>query len=253
MSDSVDSFVAVDGKHFVTIDSGSHQFRQFIGVKGQLVSTRSDGMLKIRFPDQSDDLEVSVQSVVEYGADASETQGLDIGIYFGTETGNTETIAEEIAKRLADCRVTACKDIVNCSVAEFLNHDVLLLGVSTWNIGDIQYNWEEKLGKIGAQDYPGIKVGIFGLGDAAGYPDTFVDDMGILWDEIKGKGAELIGVWPTAGYDFDESKGLYDDAHFLGVVIDDDGEQEKTPERIDQWVAQIRRELGLTPSTEAAA
>ena len=136
-------------------------------------------------------------------------------------------------------------------MTDLLKHDILILGNSTWNIGDIQFNWEDKLEEIAAQDYTGIKVAMFGLGDAAGYPDTFVDGLGILWGCMKDKGAALVGLWPTEGYDFDDSKGLTEDReNFLGLVLDEDNESMLTEERISEWVAQIRNELKLP---EAAA
>lgn len=249
MSGTESQFLPVDGEHHVTIEAGSDQFEQFIGKDGLLVATHPDGLVRISFSGEI--IDVSAAFVVAFDP-AQPSPGPNIGIYFGTETGNTEYIAEKIRVRLNDCNIAAFKDISKCSVAELLAHDVLLLGISTWNIGDIQYDWEEKLGELASQNYEGTKVGMFGLGDAAGYPDTFVDGLGILWEEIKEKGPELIGIWPITGYEFDASKGMHDDAHFLGVVIDEDGEPEKTDERLDRWVAQLRSELNLPEATEAA-
>lgn len=248
-------FVRIEGEHFVTVLSDNQKFPHLAGVRGLLKSSGPNAMIRVLFDGQENETELSAFDVVEYGADAvvPQTAGPDVGIYFGTETGNTETAAEAIRDQLAGCRVSAFKDIADCPVGDFLKHDVLLMGVSTWNIGDIQYNWEEKLDEIEAQDYSGIKVAIFGLGDAAGYPDTFVDGMGILWDRMKERGAQLIGIWPTEDYEFDESKGLYDESHFLGVVLDEDGEAEKSPERISTWIAQLLGELGVSTAEAAAA
>ena len=247
------NFTTVEGEHYVTVPPGNQNYPNLIGVRGRLAASGPDAMVRVLFDGHSEETELSAFDIIEYGSEVSEASaGINVGIYFGTETGNTETVAEPIRDLLSGCNVAAFKDIADCPVAEMLQHEVILLGVSTWNIGDIQYNWEEKLDEIEAQDYSGIRVGIFGLGDAAGYPDTFVDGMGILWDRIKEKGAELIGIWPTEGYEFDESRGLYDDSHFLGVVIDEDGEAELPPERIERWVVQLLAELGVTNSSAAA-
>lgn len=254
MSDNAKEFTPIEGQNFVTVPAGNSEFSQFIGVRGQMMSVGPDAMLRVQFEGQDTETEISAFHVEDITGDSAATAtdaGPRIGIYFGTETGNTETIAEQLREKLDSCTINGFADIANCPVSDLLNHDALLLGVSTWNIGDIQYNWEEKLDEIEAQDYTGIKVAIFGLGDAAGYPDTFVDGMGILWDRMKEKGAELVGVWPTDGYEFDDSKGMFDEDHFLGVVIDEDGEEEKTPGRINEWVAQLRNEIGLFPSANA--
>lgn len=186
-------------------------------------------------------------------SESGETSNPSIGIFFGTEGGNTEAIAELIRDQLAEQNLISFKNISECETSDLLNHDVLLLGTSTWNIGDIQYDWEEKLEEISQLDLKGIKVGLFGVGDAEGYPDTFVDGMGILWDSMKESGPVLIGKWPTKDYTFDESKGLLDEDHFMGVVLDEDNESALTPERIETWVKQLLQELKQGESANSAA
>ena len=54
------------------------------------------------------------------------------------------------------------------------------------------------------------------MGDQAGYPDNFLDAMGQLWKVVKELGSpELVGIWPTEGYEFDASEGLFDESHFI--------------------------------------
>ena len=55
---------------------------------------------------------------------------------------------------------------------------------------------------------------------------------------------QLIGVWPSAGYEFDESKGMYDEDHFLGLGLDEENEPDLHEERIRDWTNQLRKELG---------
>ena len=165
-----------------------------------------------------------------------------IGIFFGSDTGNTERIAEMIGERLPEIEFV-CKDIDKSSVDEFMDFEVLLFGVSTWNIGEIQCSWEDLLDDLKTRDFSGKRVGLFGLGDSAGYPDTFVDGLGILWECIGKERPPLIGVWSKEGYIFDDSRGMFDENHFLGLVIDEDSEPEYTDERVDRWVEQIKREL----------
>ena len=93
----------------------------------------------------------------------------------------------------------------------------------------------------------GKKIALFGLGDAFGYAENFLDALGLLWDEVKKCGApELIGVWPTEGYTFDESVGKFDEDHFLGLGLDEDNEPDLHDERIAAWVAKVKGELGLS-------
>jgi len=165
-----------------------------------------------------------------------------IGVFYGSDTGNTERIAEMIGERLAPFEFV-CKNIDDCSVDDFLASDVILFGVSTWNIGEIQCSWEDKLDELKTRDFSGKHVGLFGLGDSAGYPDTFVDGLGILWECVGTERPPLIGVWSTEGYIFDDSRGMFDDQNFLGLVIDEDFEPELSEDRVDRWVEQVKGEI----------
>ena len=172
---------------------------------------------------------------------------LDIGVFYGSDTGNTERIAQMICELFKPCEITAI-DIENCDTEAIVKPAIFLLGVSTWDIGHIQCSWEDKLEELEGLDLSEKKVGIFGLGDSVGYPDTFVDGMGILWESLGKQKPELIGVWPTEGYDFDDSRGKYDEDQFLGLVIDEDSEPDRTDDRVAKWVEQLKAELGLFES-----
>ncbi|MEL6108737.1 MAG: flavodoxin [Planctomycetota bacterium] len=167
-----------------------------------------------------------------------------IGVFFGSDAGNTQRIAEMICELLRPLEVTA-KDIDDCEVSELVEPDVVLLGVSTWNFGEIQCSWEDKLEELADQDLTGKCFGLFGLGDCVNYADTFVDGLGILWESLGKERPKLIGMWSTEGYDFIASRGLVDDETFLGLVIDEDTEPELTDDRVQGWVKQIKSELGL--------
>ena len=52
-------------------------------------------------------------------------------------------------------------------------------------------------------DFTGKKVGFIGLGDQDGYPDNFLDALGIIWDVVEKNGGSLFGTWPTDGFEFD--------------------------------------------------
>ena len=168
-----------------------------------------------------------------------------VGIFYGSSTGNTESAAEKIEERLAD-HVMQIEDVAHADAADIGRHDVILFGVSTWNIGEMQDDWAEFIPKMEGLDLSGKKVGFFAMGDASGYPYNFLDALGELWDAVKVLGGpDLIGVWPTGEYNFDESRGLYDANHFLGLGLDDDNEPDLTDERIDAWLDQVKEQAGL--------
>lgn len=68
--------------------------------------------------------------------------------------------------------------------------------------------------------------------------------MGILEEKISDLGAKTVGYWPTDGYEHSQSLAIRD-RKFCGLAIDEDNEPDQTEPRIQTWVAQIKREMGL--------
>ena len=170
---------------------------------------------------------------------------MSIAIVFGSTTGNTEFAASMIKDELGS-HVTLFEDVADIQPQDLLAHDVLLLGCPTWHIGELQDDWEIFLPEMNGLDLSGKKVAFFGMGDAVAYADTFLDAFGEMWDLIKNLGnPQLVGLWPTEGYDFEESKGLFDEKHFLGLGLDEENQDDLHEERVKAWVKQLRQELGL--------
>jgi len=105
----------------------------------------------------------------------------------------------------------------------------------------LQEDWDSFIDEIEEVDYDGKMVAYVGLGDKEGYPDTFMDAPGIIHERIADSGAQFVGLWDTAEYEFEESKALVD-GKFLVLMIDEDNEQDKTDDRIARWVAQLKSE-----------
>lgn len=156
-------------------------------------------------------------------------------IFFGSTTGNTEAVAHQIAKQL-DAPVF---NVANCNAEKLLEFDTLLLGTSTLGVGDLQDDWESFISKVEQADISGKSVALFGLGDAEGYPDSFVDGMGIIYNAIKDKGCNIIGKVDCSDYTYDESTAEVDGS-FVGLPLDEDNESDKTAERIQNWIKMIK-------------
>ncbi len=162
-----------------------------------------------------------------------------IGIFYGSTEGNTERIVTEIQNQLGDAELHN----VNSATADDVQpYSFVILACPTWDIGQLQEDWENFIDEIENVDFAGKKVTYVGLGDADGYPDTFIDALGIIHDRIKDKGATFVGAWPTEGYDFEASKALVD-GKFLGLAIDEDNQKDLTAGRIEKWVAQLKTEF----------
>ena len=168
----------------------------------------------------------------------------NISIIYGSDSGCTEEIARKIGKKLDICD-SEIKEVSETKEEDFTKFKILILGVSTWYIGDLQYDWDNFFEEFKKIDFTGVNVALFGLGDQYGYSYNYVDGVGILAEVVLKNGGNVFGHWPNKGYQFDESRGLLDEKTFYGLALDEDNEPEYTEERINRWVAQIKEELEM--------
>ncbi len=159
-------------------------------------------------------------------------------VFYGSSTGNTETAANAIASKLG-------ADLFNVDSSpadKFAEYDNLIFGTSTWGVGDLQDDWEDFISELEEADLDGKVVAIFGLGDSATYPDSFVDGIGTIYNTVKDKGCKVVGFTETEGYDYEESTAEVD-GKFVGLPLDEDNEGDMTDERIEKWTEQLKGEL----------
>ncbi len=169
-----------------------------------------------------------------------------IGLFYGSSTGNTEFIAYQI-KAAFDAIEDGMVEIHNIGATtpeKMLSYQYLIMGIPTWNTGELQDDWSFFFPKLEEMDFSGKKVALFGLGDQNGYGYNFLDAMGMLADQLLLRDAELLGMWSHKSYQFEESKASIED-HFLGLGVDQDGQENMTTDRIKVWVAQIKEQFAL--------
>ncbi|WNZ55158.1 flavodoxin [Microbulbifer sp. MKSA007] len=168
-----------------------------------------------------------------------------IGLFYGSDEGNTESVALRIRARLGEDNVDLF-DIADVTQLDIANYQYLIFGIPTWDFGQIQSDWEEFWEDVQEIDFSGKTVALFGLGDQFGYGDYFLDAMGMLHDVIVEKGATIVGHWSTEGYEYEASKAEVEGgAKFVGLAIDEDQQEEMTTERLNRWCLQIAEELAL--------
>lgn len=167
-----------------------------------------------------------------------------IGIFFGSDTGNTENIAQQVQQQLGTDKAELF-DIAKSSKEDIEQFDYLFLGIPTWYYGESQCDWDDFYPNLEQVDFSGKTVAIFGCGDQEDYAEYFCDAMGTLRDIIIAQGAKIVGNWSTDGYHFESSKSLVDDNHFVGLAIDEDRQPELTQERVQTWVSQVVAEMGI--------
>ena len=168
-----------------------------------------------------------------------------IGLFYGSTTGNTADAAETIRQAFNEISPGSIEDVFDIAqtgIEAMADYDMLILGISTWDIGELQYDWVDVMDDLENLDLDGKKVAIFGLGDQLGFPDTFQDAIGMLGEEVRKRGAELVGFTSTEGFNFYESRGV-ENGQFMGLSLDEDNQPDLTAKRIKDWVEQLQEEF----------
>lgn len=162
-----------------------------------------------------------------------------VHVIFGSDGGATKALASKIATA-CQTRGLASKaiDIKAATAADFEACDLLILGSPTYGDGTLQTDWEEHFEKLVSARLAGKTVALFGTGDQATYPSSFVDAMGILYDQVVAQGARVVGFTDTSGYDYLQSAAERD-GRFVGLALDQDTQSSKTDKRVTEWLAQL--------------
>jgi flavodoxin I len=161
----------------------------------------------------------------------------NIAIIYGSSTDNTKNVALKIAQKLSGENVLLT-DVSKVKFGDLANYPNIILGTSTWGLGDLQDDWDSRISELQSVDLTGKTLAFFGLGDSSSYSDTFTDGMGLLYEAVSRKGVKAVGEVSTEGYSFDSSKAVKN-GKFVGVAIDEDNESDLTEQRIDAWLASI--------------
>ena len=167
-----------------------------------------------------------------------------VGLFYGSTTGKTADAAEQVQSALGGESVVDLQDIADTDASSLAEYDYLIIACPTWNIGDLQDDWEAVFDDLDDVDFSGKTVAYFGTGDQIGYSDNFMDAMGQLEEKISGLGAKTVGYWPTDGYEHNESRAIRD-GKFCGLALDDDNESEKSAARSEEWAAQVKQAMSL--------
>lgn len=172
----------------------------------------------------------------------SDTQA-QIGLFFGSTTCYTEMAAEKIQAALGH-ELVDLHNIKDVSLSRTQDYPILILGISTWDFGELQEDWESQWQDIGQTNLTGKVIALFGLGDQLGYADWYQDALGMLHDEVSLQQCHIIGYCPNTGHEFNASKALTEDKqYFVGLPLDDENQYEQTEQRIESWCQQLLTEI----------
>lgn len=163
-----------------------------------------------------------------------------IGIFYGSTTGTTAGIAQEIAKAL-NVNANDVKDVANTAPSAIGDYDVLILGTSTWGSGDMQGDMAEFLDGLEMVDLRGKDVALFGAGDEQ-MSDTFCNAVGEMYYKLRNTGANFIAKYNVDGMEFHHSEAMVGDLA-VGLLVDTVNHPEETSRRINEWCELISREI----------
>jgi flavodoxin I len=166
-----------------------------------------------------------------------------IGIFFGgKDNGSTAKVARKIQELLGKDKATI-HNVSSAKTHDVNKYDYLVLGTAAWGIGEMHSDWENFIEELLDAELANKKVAIYGLGDQAMYPESFVDGLGTIFCRLPFK-QNVVGFTATDGYKYYYSTAEKD-GQFVGLAIDDDSQPELTDSRIEKWVKQVKKEFGI--------
>ena len=153
-----------------------------------------------------------------------------IGLFYGSDSGNTQKVAEKIAQKLQNVEIF---DVAKANKEELKGFKNLILATPTYGSGDIQGDWEDFLSSLKEEDFDGKVVALVGLGDQ----DTFCNGLYEIYKLLKN--AKIIGQTSTKGYEYEDSDSVVD-GKFVGLILDEDNQEDLTEQRIQEWCEEIK-------------
>lgn len=152
------------------------------------------------------------------------------GIFYGSTTGTTESVARLIAEKLGVSPADV-HDVSKLDAALAESYEALILGTSTWGDGELQDDWYDGIKVLKNANLSGKTIALFGCGDSESYSDTFCDGMGLLFEDLK-----------DSDYTYASSVAAAD-GKFVGLALDDVNESDRTDARVSAWTEMLKADL----------
>lgn len=164
-----------------------------------------------------------------------------VGLIYSFNSKNTSNIADQIANQFQNNQL----EKINAEIItekEFLSYNNFILGIPTWFDGELPTYWDEFGPSIEDMDLKGKIFALFGLGDQKGYPENFLDALGIMVKLLESKGGKIAGYTSTEGYSYEKSLAVRDNS-FMGLAVDVKDLKDLTEKRIISWASQLKNEF----------
>lgn len=115
-------------------------------------------------------------------------------ILYASMTGNTARMAEEIAKQLETLEVSLTVKNFNedmIAIEDFLNYDMIFMGVYTWSAGDIPFETEDFFDQLPEVNLKDKICAVFGSADKA-YGPLYGLAVTIFYEALEKQGATMV-------------------------------------------------------------
>ncbi len=104
---------------------------------------------------------------------------MNIGLFYGSSTCYTEMAAEKIRDFIGEELVTL-HNLKDDDPSLMEQYDLLILGIPTWDFGELQEDWEAVWPQLPGLNLQGKIVALYGMGDQIEYSEWFLDALGML-------------------------------------------------------------------------
>jgi MioC protein len=121
---------------------------------------------------------------------------MKIAFLFGTESGNSEMVAEDLRDSVAQTHETEVHDLGELSIDDLNTEDFFVVVCSSYGEGELPSSavpFYEQLVEV-QPDLTGVRYAMFGLGDTF-YEDTYSQGSEVLDRELTKLGAERVGEY----------------------------------------------------------
>jgi flavodoxin I len=164
-----------------------------------------------------------------------------ISLIYSFNSNKTAKIAEKIKDAFGGDSI----ELINAETLtedEFMKNRLAILGVPTWFDGELPNYWDEFGPTLEDLDLKDKVFALYGLGDQKGYPENFLDAVGIMVNLLESRGATIVGYTSTEGYSFLRSRAVKENK-FVGLAIDFENQATMNLQRVKSWVEQLKKEL----------
>jgi len=162
-----------------------------------------------------------------------------IGLFYGTTGGRTTGVVDEFDFNLRD--EVEIFNVAN-GIEKIKEFDNLILVTPSYGFGELEAHWEAVIEDFKKIDLTDKTLALVGLGSQTTFGESFVGALEVLYKIIIKNGGKIIGLTSTDGYHFEECEAIVE-GKFMGLVLDEENQDDMTPDRIYEWLEVIKTEF----------